>query len=85
MPSTSGSSFRTSCLYRWVMQPVTRIFCTWPARFSSAISRMLSMASSQADCRKPQVFTTTTSAPSGWAWMVWPAAWTEAIICSQFT
>ena len=31
------------------------------------------------------MFTTTTSAPSGWTWMVWPAAWTEAIICSQFT
>ena len=46
---------------------------------------MLSMASSQADARKPQVFTTTTSAPSGSAWMAWPAAWTDAIICSQFT
>ena len=43
------------------------------------------MASSQAEARKPQVFTTATSAPAGSAWMVWPAAWTAAIICSQFT
>ena len=67
------------------MQPLTRIFFTLPAFFSSAISRMLSMASSQADARKPQVFTTTTSAPSGEAWTVLPAAWAAAIICSQFT
>ena len=56
------------------MQPLTRIFFTLPAFFSSAISRMLSMASSQADARKPQVFTTTTSAPSGSTWMLWPAS-----------
>jgi hypothetical protein len=67
------------------MQPVTRIFLIWPACFSAAISRMLSMASSQADWRKPQVFTTATSAPAGSAWTVWPAAVTAAIICSQFT
>jgi len=49
------------------MQPVTKIFFTCPAFFSSAISKMFSMASSQADARKPQVFTTTTSQPSGCA------------------
>ena len=43
------------------------------------------MASSQAEDKKPQVFTTTTSAPSGAAWMVYPAFWQVAIICSQFT
>ena len=67
------------------MQPETRIFFTFPAFFSSAISKMFSMASSQAEARKPQVFTTTTSAPSGPAWTVLPAAWAAAIICSQFT
>ena len=49
------------------MQPVTKIFLSLPAFFSSAMARMFSMASSQADARKPQVFTTTTSQPSGWA------------------
>ena len=67
------------------MQPVTRIFFSFPAFFSSAICKMLSMASSHAEERKPQVFTTATSAPAGSADTVCPAACTVAIICSQLT
>ena len=51
------------------MQPVTRIFLIFPSFFNSAISKMFSMASPQADAKKPQVFTTTTSQPSGSVWM----------------
>ena len=46
------------------MQPVTRIFLSFPAFFSSAMRRMCSMASSLALVRKPQVLITATSAPS---------------------
>ena len=67
------------------MQPVTMIFLSLPSFLSSAISRMLSMASSQADARKPQVLTTATSEPSGAGAISYPACWTVAIICSQLT
>ncbi len=52
---------------------------------STASSRMLSMASSQAEARKPQVFTTAMSAPAGDGVSSWPADWTRDIICSQLT
>ena len=62
------------------MQPVTRIFLSLPAFFSSAMARMFSMASSFALERKPQVLTT-----SGGGQSSMPASRHRAIICSQLT
>ena len=67
------------------MQPVTMIFLSLPSFLSSAISKILSMASSQAEAKNPQVLTTATSAPSGERTTLCPACCTVAIICSQLT
>ena len=67
------------------MQPVTKIFLSLPAFFSSAMARMFSMASSFALERKPQVLTTAASQPSGDGQSSMPTSRHRAIICSQLT
>ena len=60
--SASGSSRKSSSLYRWARQPATTIFAHLPCVFIFAASRIASMDSSLADSMNPQVFTTMTSA-----------------------
>ena len=73
MPSTSGRLSRMSFSYRCDRQPVTRIFFSPPAFFTSASCRIWSMASLLALSIKPQVLTMATSHPSTSPTTSWPA------------
>ena len=73
MPSTSGRLSRMSFSYRCDRQPVTRIFFSLPAFFTSASCRIWSIASLLALSIKPQVLTMATSHPSTSPTTSWPA------------